>query len=95
MLICLQSTKKKGKKEKLLKKNKLQKRIKMKSKLIQKMKQLKKQNKKEKKHIKELLLKDQIRCKQLAAQLALMATEFRKLTRETQKMYQKVHSAIV
>ena len=53
----------------------------MKSKLIQKMKQLKrKKTKKEKKLLYDLLLlKNQIRCKQLAAQHTLMATELRKL----------------
>ena len=74
-------------KKKNLKKKKIQKRIKMKSKLIQKMKQLKrKKTKKEKKHLYELLLKNQIRCKQLAAQLTLMATELRKLMQETQNL---------
>ena len=86
----MQSTKKMEKK-KILKKKKLQKRIKIKGRLVQKMKQLKR-TKKEKKHIRELLLKNQIRCKQLAAQLTLMATELRKLTKETQKMYQKIVS---
>ena len=65
----------------------------MKSKLIQKNEAAeKKKTKKEKKLLYELLLKNQIRCKQLAAQLTLMATELRKLMQETQNLYQKVVS---